>query len=82
MSLKDFLEGFKKGQVFFGESIAFLINTVLLTIVYFVGVGLTSIIAKIFGKGFIDMKTDPQTGSYWKELNLDKKPIQYYYRQF
>lgn len=34
------------------NKIATLINFFLLTIVYFLGIGLTSIVAKIFGKRF------------------------------
>jgi len=53
----------------------------LMAIVYFIGVGFTSIIAKIFRKHFLNIhKTNKK--SYWSRLNLKKKPIQDYYRQF
>lgn len=65
----------------FGEAIGTLINSILLLVVYLIGVGLTSIIARIVGKRFID--TNKRKGkTYWRDLNLDKRPIEEYYRQF
>jgi len=77
---KQFLIGLKKGMKEFGGNIALIINTVLLSFVYFIGVGLTSIIAKIFGKHFLEMKLSKN--SYWSDLNLKKKNMESYYRQF
>lgn len=74
--------GLKAGQKKFGEDIAQIINFILLTIVYFIGVGLTSIFAKIFRKSFLELKIDKKAGSYWEELNLDKKKMEDYYKQF
>jgi hypothetical protein len=81
-ALRDFFTGFKKGQKGFGESISSIINSVLLGIVYVLGVGLTSIFAKIFGKRFLEKKIDSQKKSYWQELNLGRKPKEEYLRQF
>ncbi len=78
----EFIKGFKKGQKEFGESIAIIINSFLLFLVYFIGVGLTSIIAKIFNKHFLDFKINKQADTYWTDLNLSKKPVQEYFRQF
>ena len=79
MSFK-FIQDFKEGQKLFGETIAVLINSVLLTIVYIVGVGLTSIVAKVFGKHFLEFKRDDR--SYWKELDLNVNSVEEYYKQF
>lgn len=79
--LKQFFNGFKKGLGNFGGNVGLLVNSVLLTIVYLVGVGLTSIVAKLVGKHFFEIKT-PQTATYWSDLNLKKKEIEEYYRQF
>jgi len=79
--LKRFFRGFKKGMASFGQSISLLINTILLAFVYFLGVGLTSIVAKIVGKHFLETKLSKK-GTYWSDLNLKKKPIEEYYRQF
>lgn len=76
--VKDFGKGVKQ----FGEMIANIVNFVLLSIVYIFGVGVTSIVAKIFNKKFLDTKIDKEAKTYWKELNLTKKDFNTYYRQF
>lgn len=78
--LKSFLKGFGKGMGNFGENISLIINVILLTFVYLIGVGLTSIVAKIFRKHFLETKLSKE--SYWSDLNLKKKPTKDYYRQF
>ena len=80
MSIKLFFKGCKEGMHLFGQNIAIIVNTVLLFIAYIVGVGLTSIIAKISGKKFLEMIRGKE--SYWKPLNLKKKKMEEYYRQF
>lgn len=80
--LKEFMTGFKYGQKDFGETISTIINSALLILVYFLGIGLTSIIAKISGKSFLDLSIDEKAKTYWRDLNLAKKPIKEYYRQF
>ena len=82
MKLKQFLKGFKLGMEEFGSNIAIIINSILISIVYLIGVGFTSIIAKLSGKHFLETKTSIKKKSYWSELNLKKKPIGDYYRQF
>jgi len=76
-SIKGFRNGIKK----FGEDIAVLVNTALLTIVYIIGIGITSIFARIFRKKFLDLKIENKE-SYWENLNLKTKSIESYYRQF
>ena len=80
MSIRLFFAGFKEGMHLFGQNIAILINTILLVVVYIIGVGPTSIIAKISGKRFLEMKQGKD--SYWKPLNLKKRQMEEYYRQF
>ena len=82
MKIKEFFKGFKKGQKEFGENIAIIINSVLLSLVYILGVGPTFIFSKIFGKDFLDLDIEISRNSYWEELNLNKKDIEEYYRQF
>ena len=79
---RKFIKGFKIGQKSFGESIATVVNSILLTFVYFVGAGLTFVAAKLFGKHFLDLEINKKTNSYWSDLNLGKKPMKEYYRQF
>lgn len=78
--MEKFIHGFIAGQKSFGETIAVIINSVLLSLVYIFGVGLTSIIAKLLGKSFLDLKKEKV--SYWRELNLGKEDIKNYYKQF
>jgi len=78
----SFIKGFKQGFHDFGNGITNIINFILLSIVYFIGVALTSIIAKILGKHFMDIKQEKKKKTYWKDYNLKKEPIDNYYRQF
>ena len=79
--LKQFFRGFKKGMSNFGQGIALLVNFSLLTFVYLLGVGLTSIVAKISRKHFLEMNLSKKD-TYWSDLNLKKKSIDKYYKQF
>tara|TARA_Y100000034_G_C6837309_1_gene378500 strand:- start:62 stop:298 length:237 start_codon:yes stop_codon:yes gene_type:complete len=78
--MKTFFRGFGKGMKEFGQTISTVINTILLLPVYFVGVGFTSIFARILKKRFLETKMSKD--SYWSELNLKKKEMKEYYRQF
>ena len=77
---EQFFKGFQKGIKNFSDNISTIINFLLLSIVYFTGVGLTSITAKIFCKHFLNTKK--KEDSYWHNLDLKKKQIEEYYRQF
>lgn len=80
--MKQFLVGFKKGMREFAESIAQIVNTAVLLLVYLVGIGVTSILAKLFGKHFLDMNSSVQRNTYWSDLNLKEGDIDRFYRQF
>ena len=80
--LKQFFNGFKKGIKDFGENISIIVNSILLTVVYLIGVGITSLFAKIFKKHFLGIKISKKARTYWSDLNLKKKPMKEYYRQF
>ena len=75
-----FFKGFKKGMKGFGDNLTIIINSILLSLVYIIGVGLTSLFAKLFRKKFLELKK--RRGTYWSELNLKKKSTEDYYRQF
>ena len=79
--IKDFIIGFRKGIKEFGHNFSIIVNVVLLSIVYVLGVGLTWILAKIFKKNFLETKLSEKS-TYWDDLNLKKKPKEEYYRQF
>ena len=76
--LSALLEGFKGFSGIFTN----IVNFLLLSIVYFVGIGPTSIVARIFGKRFLVLKKDRSRDSYWEDYNLGKKEKESYYRQF
>ena len=78
--IKCFWKGFCSGFKNFSHNITIIINSSLLSIVYLMGVGFTSIFAKLFGKHFLDTKKDKE--SYWSDLNLKKKKMEEYLRQF
>ena len=80
--MNKFLKGMKEGNKMFGENIAGIVNTTLLIIVYFVAVGPTSLVAKIFGKNFLDLKKNEKIISYWKDIDSSSIKINDYYRQF
>ena len=82
MKISAFIKGFKKGMHDFGQNVAVIVNSILLLIVYFIGVGVTSIVAKIKGKKFFETKISRSKKSYWSDLTLKKKPLEKYYRQF
>jgi hypothetical protein len=77
--MKKFCQGCKEGFEEYGKSLISIVNVVLLSIVYIIGVGLTSILARISKKRFLDLRAKK---SYWISLNPKKKPIEAYYRQF
>jgi len=81
-NVKFFFKGFKQGMNIFGTSIGSIINSALLALTYFLAVGLTFIAAKIVHKRFLEIKISKKKKTYWSDLNLKKKPIEEYYRQF
>lgn len=80
--IKELLKDLKDGQKMFGEDIASIVNFFLLTFVYFLGVGITSIFAKILRKHFLELNFNKKSRTYWSKLNLGKRPLEEYYRQF
>ena len=78
---KQFFNGFKKGLEQFGGNIGLIVNSVLLSVVYFLAVGVTAFFAKLARKHFLETKLSKK-GTYWAELNLKKKKTEEYYKQF
>lgn len=81
MNIKQVFLGFKQGIKKFGFVISKVINYLLLSFVYIIGVGFTSIIAKLSGKQFLDVNNSKKN-SYWTDLKLKKKTLEQHYRQF
>jgi|GEM_PF-2591232 len=82
MALKTFWHGIKHGFSEVGHDITNAVNTLLLTIAYIGGAGITKIAAVIVGKKFLELKLNPSQESYYVELNLGKESKERYYRQF
>lgn len=78
-AIKIFFAGFKNGFRNFSYVITDIVNFILLFIVYFTGVAVVSIIAKLLGKHFMDLNSN---GSSWIIRKLKKRPIEEYYRLF
>lgn len=65
-----------------GVFISIIVNSFLLLIVYFIGVGITFIAAKLVGKHFIEKYPSQDHSSYWNIINLRSKNTNKYYKQF
>jgi len=74
--LKLFFKGSKKVLEEFNQIIVKVSNSILLFVVYSVGAGLTSILARLVGKHFLDIKALKGVDSYWSDLNLKKSQFQ------
>lgn len=71
----DSIKKFFKGIV---NIINLIINTILLSLVYILAVGLTSLIAKLAKKKFLHTE---EKLTYWNDLKLSTA-MEDYYRQF
>ena len=74
-----FLKGFIKGFRNFSHVITDAVNFVMLFFLYLIGIGIVSIVSKLLGKRFMDLKS---SGSSWVIRKLKKRPIEEYYRLF
>lgn len=80
--IKQFFRGYKKGMENFGSIISTIVNTIILSIVYILGIGLTSILAKIVRKKFIETKVLKNKETYWSNIDSKNKSIKEFYKQF
>ncbi|MBM3233653.1 hypothetical protein FJZ19_01010 [Candidatus Pacearchaeota archaeon] len=79
--MNQFYAGFKNGMKNFGTTISIIVNSILLLLVYLIGVGLTFLFSKIFRKKFLETKPE-NVKTYWKDLNLKNQKKEECYRQF
>lgn len=82
MAIKMIFDEIKEGQKKFTDDIALIVNSILLSLVYVIGVGVTYLISKVSKKNFLDVEIDKNKQSYWEELNLQTSPREEYLRQF
>ena len=59
-----------------------VIATILLTVVYLTAVALTAIVARIFGKHFLDTNVISTSKSYWTDFEPVENIKRNIYRQF
>jgi large-conductance mechanosensitive channel len=81
-SFRQFLSGFRRGFSDFGELVTDVVNFVLLSFVYFIGVGLTALFAKASGKHFLSLGKDRKKATYWHEERIGTRQQDSYFRQF
>lgn len=64
----------KQGFLFIGETVQKVINFILLFLVYFIGVGITSLIGKLSRKSFLFIFGDKN--SYWDVNKIRKESME------
>lgn len=77
-----FFRGVKEGFKQFSDTLQWLVNVVLLSLVYFIGVGIVSFQTKLTKKKLLLLKHEKDKKTYYHELMLTTKQKQEYYRQF
>lgn len=80
--IDEIIAGFKEGQEEFKEIIGSLVNSIALTIVYFLAIAPTSFFMKLSGKKFLDLKIESNKKTYWETLNLTVNKKEDYLKQF
>ena len=76
-----FFKGMRQGFRNFSNVITNVINFVLLLVVYFIGIGIVSVISKLSGRHFLELKKQNKS-SNWHEHKVSKQPLEKYYRTF
>ena len=76
-----FFKGLQQGFKNFGHAITQIINFFLLLVVYFIGIGPVSVISRLSGKHFLELKKQNKP-SNWHEHKVAKQPLEKYYRTF
>ena len=85
MGIFDFLKPLKPVLApfeFVGKKVAFLVNSLLLAVVYFTVFAATAIIAKILRKRFLQLSPDKAMKSYWAERKKEDYSRKESYRGF
>jgi len=72
----------REGAAEFGEAIGKMVSFVLLSVIYVVAVGLTSLIGKLVGKVFVEMNIVRTRTSYWEDVDISTDKYERYLRQY
>jgi len=79
--LKKIFKAIKSTLEPIAKAISSIVNLILLALVYFIGIGIVSIVMKLFGKHFLELKKKNRS-SNWQEHRVTKQPLENYYRTF
>jgi hypothetical protein len=82
VAMRHFFAGVRQGMKAFGETVATIVNSLLLSIVYFIGVGITWLFLRLGKKELMDLRLDAKAKTYWKELDIKTRKRDLHYRQF
>jgi hypothetical protein len=77
----DLAGGIKKGMTGFGHKVSHTVNFILLSVLYFTGVGLVAVASKAAGKKFLDMRYN-EGQTYYKPVEKGGGKVEDYLRQF
>ncbi len=77
-----FIKSIKNGLDIFSQNIITLVNALLLSLVYFIGVGITKLFTKLQGKRLLDTNIDKNKETYWQQVKEKSTHIDEYYKQF
>jgi hypothetical protein len=77
----SFFKGVQSGMKLFGECTSALVNAILLSVVYLVGIGLSRLLAP---RSHREMMEPPskRSRSYWRSMRAEKRSLDEHYRQF
>lgn len=78
---RHFFSGFTEGFGNFGRGVPAAVNYIILSIVYFLGVGITVLAARLKRKHFLEIEPKGKS-SYFTESDMKRKEKDSYYRQF
>jgi hypothetical protein len=79
MTFRSFFADVQSGMKKFGSDISIIVNTILLFVVYIIGVGITALVAKIVRKHFLVLK--PKGKTLWIDAKKEQTE-ESHYRQF
>ncbi|NQU98271.1 hypothetical protein HQ533_02290 [Candidatus Woesearchaeota archaeon] len=79
--MREVFPKIKKLLMKLSEFITSIVNFILLIPIFIIGIGLTSLFLKLFGKHFLDLKSKTKN-SYWVDKNLSTQKLEKYYRMF
>ena len=80
-SAGDFAGGFRRGFSDFGRGVSDAVNVLLLSFLYFIGVGAVSIVMRASGRKFMDFDFRNK-GSYYIQKDVGGGSAEDYLRQF